>query len=140
MGYCITLANSKFSIKKENFENVLKALKALGNGSNRSDARGGSNTERWFSWMNGANPEKWKTVFHAMKAWRFPCAVNEEGNISQIAFIGEKYGQEKLMFEAIAPFVEAGSYLHFRGEDGAQWKYEFDGKVMVEKFAKIIFT
>jgi len=39
----------------------------------------------------------------------------------------------------MAPFVEAGSYLEMTGEDGAIWRYVFDGQKMEEKWPKIVW-
>ena len=38
----------------------------------------------------------------------------------------------------VGPYVEAGSYVEMRGEDGARWRYVFDGKQCVRKEPKII--
>lgn len=52
-------------------------------------------------------------------------------------FNGEKVGQEDLFLEAIAPF--STGFLHWLGEDGAQWKNEVrDGK-MVTLDGKVSF-
>ena len=38
---------------------------------------------------------------------------------------------------AIAPYVEAGSYIEMYGEDGDKWRYVFDGKTVKEVYPKV---
>lgn len=55
---------------------------------------------------------------------------DNDGNITNLMFEGEKYGWgEKELFRKIAPYVKEESYIHMVGEDGEHWKWEFqDGK------------
>lgn len=46
-------------------------------------------------------------------------------DIVDLEFKGEKLGQEKEMFERLAPFVEDYSYLEFEGGDGKLWRWTF---------------
>lgn len=140
MGYCIQLKDSKFTIKNENIDKALDAMIQLGDGSNNEDASGGrlGGKTRWFAWMNLANPSEWSSIQRASRDWRYPMDVDINGDVIGISFIGEKIGQEQLMFETIAPFVEAGSFLDFIGEDGAQWRLEFNGKTMLRRQGKPI--
>lgn len=48
-------------------------------------------------------------------------------------FTGEKYGDDTLLFKAIAPFVLKHSFIVMVGEDGAKWSWDFDGKNCKEK-------
>jgi hypothetical protein len=63
----------------------------------------------------------------------------ETGNITGLVFNSEKMSDEKDLFTCLAPYVEAGSYIHFLGEDSEQWKFVFDGKEMKEKKPKLIW-
>jgi hypothetical protein len=55
-----------------------------------------------------------------------------------IMFEGEKSDStEEEMFNVIAPFVKAGSYIEMQGEDGARWRWVFDGETCKEKNAEI---
>jgi hypothetical protein len=129
------MAEAKFTIKKEKKSAALEALKKLGNGSNDPRAHGNG----YFSWMNDTDPDQWDSIKEAMSEWRYPVQFDKEGNVVGIGFNGEKMGQEEFMFQTIAPFVEAGSCIHMRGEDGSQWRWEFDGKTMKEKQGKVSF-
>ncbi len=54
-----------------------------------------------------------------------------------ISFVGEKSSDEKLVFDLISPYVEAGSYIEMSGEDGEVWRFLFDGKSCEEKYPKV---
>ena len=142
MGYCISKNKSKFAIRAGDVPSAFKALQDLGVGQNDDRAHGasfehGRQTARWFSWMNGCDPSSWKSISDAMSDWRYPVTLDETGSVVSIDFDGEKIGDENVMFAAIAPFVAKGSFLELQGEDGALWRWVFDGKAMREVQAKI---
>ena len=53
---------------------------------------------------------------------------DEHGNVNGIKLVIEKAGEDNCMFNAIAPYVKAGSYIRMEGEGGALWQWVFDGK------------
>lgn len=113
MGYCISLNYSEFSIKKENINEALKAVKRM--------------PTKEYSWVS----KSWKTLSsleEVMYEWRYGITHDDEGNIDGIHFSGEKIGDEIELFNALGPFVEEGSYLEMSGEDGSIWRWSFDGK------------
>lgn len=59
------------------------------------------------------------------------------GDLTDIHFIGEKLGDEKILFQALAPFVDKGSFIEMEGEDGDLWRWTFDGQQMIEQVARI---
>ncbi len=72
-------------------------------------------------------------------AWLWNIELDEEGNVVGIQFEAEKIGDEDALFGAIAPFVKAGSYIDMHGEDGARWRWAFDGTKCEHKSAKISY-
>lgn len=50
-----------------------------------------------------------------------------------------KITDEEDMFSAIAPFVEAGSWIEMVGEDNFMWRYVFDGKKCHEQDPEIVW-
>lgn len=42
----------------------------------------------------------------------------------------ENQGDEEDYLIALAPYVKAGSYLEWEGEDSLRWRWDFDGKDM----------
>lgn len=57
-----------------------------------------------------------------------------------ITFDGNKHdGTEEEMFNVIASFVKAGSYIEMQGEEGKRWRWMFDGETCKEKPGEIIW-
>lgn len=121
---------SVFEIKAEKKEGALEAIKELvssGPGLPPKDLR----------WVCGKILEKAKTLKKAMEECRWVIEEDEDGNVDGIYFEGEKYGDEDIIFEAMAPFVEKRSYIQMSGEEGATWRWVFDGKKCKEIWATI---
>ena len=50
-------------------------------------------------------------------------------NYELVEFLGEKLGDDEVLFEAIAPFMNDG-FIEMQGEDGHHWRWVFkDGKL-----------
>ena len=106
MGYDIWQRGSSFCIRKENFPGLVKVA-----------------IQRFPDLF-----DEMSSVREIFKEFDFEVDKDEEGNLSDIVFTGEKAGNEDELFETIAPFVEAGSSISFYGEDNSIWRYCFDGK------------
>ena len=143
MGYCVQQINSKFLIRTENISNCLNAIQALANLANyaQEQIRSGNYRERYFPWVHTEEIKNVKNIGDAFNIWGYEicCGDNETEDITEIYFIGEKLGQEGIMFEAIAPYVEDGSFIEMLGEDGERWKWCFENGELVEKNAKIVY-
>lgn len=50
-----------------------------------------------------------------------------------------KAGQEDLLMKTLAPFIEAGSYMAWRGEEGELYRWMFDGETMTTQEAEIVW-
>lgn len=123
MGYYIDVVDTKFHIPADKKADALKAVQALG----KED--GGT-----YSWVND-NFAQQGTLKEALDAWRYTLTEDEDGNVTDITFEGQKLGDDETLFRALAPYVEAGSYLEVSGEEGAHWRWAFDGEKMVEQDA-----
>lgn len=117
MGYCMQQVDSKFKIV--DVPGAFEALKALSKISHD-----------WVGVVD--NPESFESL---MREWRWEYETYEQH--SEIQFQGEKLGSEVELFNCLAPFVKAGSFIQMSGEEGDLWRYTFDGKKMIEKYAKI---
>lgn len=123
MGYCIWQEDGKFTIKRESFDAALAAIKAI---------KGSP------SWTTSAF-KKAKTLKEAFDDWRWNIEYTDTSDVTDIGFEGEKAGDDKLLFDAVAPFVEAGSFIEMSGEDGTRWRWMFDGKICKEKIARFVY-
>lgn len=135
MGYCMDLMEQNFEIKAENKAGALAAIKALAGNETISNSFG-----KHFSWVNTEDFLNAETLEDALRVWRWDGhSTSPEADIYGIEFIREKAGDDKILFDAIAPFVVEGSYIQMRGEDGAMWRWEFDGETCDERFATVIW-
>ena len=122
--------SSKFIIRKENFDNALQALKDVFVEENMTcrDYVNGV-TYPHFSWVDTDIVLNAITLHDALVEIRYLPQYNN-GDMVDVIFNGEKYGDEEIFFSALAPYVEDCSYIQFEGEDGRIWKWSFDdGKV-----------
>lgn len=118
MGYYMHTGDIQFTIKKENFQRAFEALKKAA-------------LRSWIDESYLSDPKA--TLKDALECCRWtPLCHAETGDIINLEFTGEKLGDEDLLFQAIAPFVEAGSYITVYGEEDSIWRWEFDGKRVCE--------
>jgi len=122
MGYYMRHKNSLFEIESTNALPALKAIKDL---VNHTDS---------FSWVNTNGLSKAKILKEAFEAWRWGVLGDP---ITEIYFNGEKIGDDRILFDTIAPFVKPGSYIEMSGEDGLIWRWCFDGNKCSEDTAEL---
>jgi hypothetical protein len=128
MGYCVRQVDSKFKVKIEDFPAVIDSLREHLNKVNMSG---------WYDKTEIIN----MTTIHEMLeeiGWSVKYDLNM--NITDIEFENEKFWEsDKAVVLAFAPFAEAGSFIEMLGEDGAKWRYVFDGNSMKEVQAKTVW-
>lgn len=141
MGYCISQRNSKFHIAAKDVPLALKAIHNLAD-SERKFGSGGTNASgewvRHWSWVD----QSYKTspdFISAMRCWLWEVDEDSIGDISDIRFGGEKIGDEIHLFNAIAPYVESGSFIEMEGEDGVIWRWFFKDGRMEEQEGTVVF-
>jgi hypothetical protein len=123
MGYYVDLVDADFTIPER--EDVLEALREMPI-KYRSLMRGGSSTEKWFSWMNNEDIEKAESARSIFEALGFDCVDYGNGTFGLSSY-NNKTGQEDLFMAVVAPFLEDGSFTQWRGEDGELWRYTVSG-------------
>ena len=138
MGYCITQSGTehRFIIRAQNFEAAHAAIKSL-HGRETCNSSGGPH----FRFVDNNFHER-KSLKTILGAWRWSVtrsAALAGGDIIAIEFEGEKSGDDDLLFETLAPFVEADSCIEMEGEDGASWRWEFDGKTVRNVFSERVW-
>lgn len=135
MGYCIEQTDSNFTIKKENFRDALNNLKAVFTPDKMTcvDYIWGKQLPH-FRWVNTDIVLNAETLEEALVEIRYKPVLNDNGDIINVEFIGEKYGDEEIFFAALAPFVENDSYISFEGEDEHKWTWCFNGKEVRQSY------
>lgn len=124
MGYNISLTDSRFRIEESNLKPALIALQNAV--SDRMES---------LNYCNGADVIKSKSLRRAVQhmGWRLRFEEEDrdegtfEGAVIGISFDGEYAGEEDFLFNAIGPFVAAGSFIEILGAEGERWRYVFDG-------------
>jgi len=123
MGYSMCQRKSDFKIKKENKEAAVKALKAM---------------KHEYAWVD-SNWNRHDTIQALIKEWGWSLKmeitktiedgdeITRTGDVIGISFNSEKLGDENSLFDALAPYVEVGSYIEMVGEGGEKWRWTFDG-------------
>lgn len=142
MGYCMSMYDCEFHIPAANFAGALSAIKSLMKDEDKMDGceyKSGGVTGRWYAWVNTSAVLEAETLSDALYAWRWEAHFSENGNVSYLHFLGEKSGQDDVLFRALAPYVTSGSFVAMRGEDGAIWRWYFDGNKCIEQNAVITF-
>lgn len=61
----------------------------------------------------------------------FDVDTDDAGNVTGVDYQRDGLGEVFAALQPLAPFVRAGSYLEFSGEDGALWRWVFDGVKVV---------
>lgn len=143
MGYYVNTTDRDFTIKRENYEEAYRLLRALnardelkrGRCHPASLARpeGSKSVARdpnvWFSWMPWNCDEVYGSAVEILRAVGFS-VEEDEGGICFVSYDG-KSGCEEEFMAALAPVVERGSYIEWAGEEpGDLYRYEFDGAKM----------
>jgi hypothetical protein len=75
----------------------------------------------------------------ALQHCRWNPEFDEEGNIIDIDFNGQKMGNEDIFFQVIAPFVEASSYIIMVNDQREIWRWRFDGQRCHKESGEITF-
>tara|TARA_R100001129_G_scaffold177621_1_gene152635 strand:- start:64 stop:468 length:405 start_codon:yes stop_codon:yes gene_type:complete len=125
MGYCIFQRDGKFKIASADKAGALSALKKLSKGD--------------YAWVDHLGLEQADTLEQAIRAWRWHATTDEQGNIDDLYFNGEKYGDEEVLLKVLALYAESGSWVEMQGEDGERWMWKFERRQLVTYNAKITF-
>lgn len=134
MGYHMRQMGESFSLRNENRAAALAAIKRLAGEETIRESSGAH-----FAWVRTSDFAQAETLEDALRVWRWEPEVDKQGNIEGLWFHGEKLGDDKVLLEAIAPYVEPGSSIQMIGEDDSIWQWRFDGKTVHEEAARIVF-
>ena len=124
MGYCMRQTNSQFYSKNE-FHNEA-VLRVIADTIEQHERGAG------YPWVNPQRVVEAKDLAEILKAWRYQPKLDAQGNITGVEFTGEKSGACHELFKMIAPAVQSGSFIEMLGEDGAKWRWVFDGTTCEE--------
>jgi len=135
MGYYVNTEDINVVVPKDLLEDAYEAICDL---NQHDDLKQGgswgpdeSKNQYWFSWMPEDIRAACPDLLAVVNEIGFDSKYDEAGNLV-LGHYSNKTGQEDLLIDAIAPFVQEGSYVIWRGEDNSYYKWEFnDGKMLV---------
>lgn len=126
LGYCIDIQESDVKIAAEHLPKIFDRIKKIK--LDRSH----------YGWEQQDEIDNATTVEEACSALFFDLRKTEAGDIVNVYFLGEKGSDgQPLFYDAIAPYVTAGSYIEWAGEDHHRWRIRFDGISWSEQYAHV---
>lgn len=152
MGYYVNIVESNCVIKKNNFDAAYNAVCELNRHDNLkcggqygenlpvkpADSKSVSNSpHKWFSWMDWNYDETCANLVEVLDMLGFD--VYETDDAIEITGYDNKSGQEDIFLEALAPYIENGSYIHWSGEDDYKWSNIFENGKMITREARIVW-
>jgi len=140
MGYFVSTSEIDVKIPLAKADAALIEMKRINGPEFDRLKRGGSwgpsgKSSVWHSWM----PESFDEFTSIVE---FLECVGFSGTKIVDDFIvfgnyDNKTGNEDVFLHFLAPFIVAGSYINWRGEDGEMWRQEFDGNAVKTLEAEI---
>ena len=143
MGYYVNITNSDFRIRSENKAAAYEAVCRINAPEYDHLKRGGSwggdgKSESWYSWMPADYPEQTETLEDVLQLLGFEFRIEDNGDITDLAY-DSKIGNEEIFLLAMSPYVENGSFIRWRGEDGLPWAHKFhDGTMTIHNIEEVI--
>lgn len=143
MGFYVETVSVDVTIPAAKLPEALQVLKDLDKPENNHLKGGGSwsggvQTGWHYSWMNGDWAETAKSCSEIFQKLGFTDTYENENGL-ELGYYDSKTGNEDVFLNAVAPFVDAGSYVEWRGEDGSVWKNVFDGQKMKTLSGRIVY-
>lgn len=151
MGYYVS-GYGTFRIAPEREADALTALHAL---NQRNDLKRGGryvsgvtkaeqqprhdgpNPDIWFSWLDWNYHETTDSVDAVLEHLGFDVETSADGTRS--VSYDNKTGAEDVFLAALGPFVDAGGFVEWSGEDDRFWRDEFTGTDLVQKEGRVVY-
>lgn len=121
MSYDMTQHDTQFFMDKASLKAARQALKSA------------SEDCKWFNMRNARSLE------NAVDQFGWSLEFDDDDNVNGIEHLLECAGDEKRLFNAIAPYVKPGSYIQMTGGDGIMWRWAFDGVRCIEQKPTIVW-
>lgn len=144
MGYYIRTHASVFRIRNENLDKFFGIVKDL---MSPTSIKKNSSFDG-YSWINTEAVLKAvedRDISGVFREWRW--SLVESYHEPDLACIDihlsngeQKIGDEEILFAAIAPVVEDGSFIEVWGEDNAAWRWSWrNGKFFVAYSTEVVY-
>lgn len=132
MGYDISQGTTRFHIAADQVARAYQLAATLRSPDALADAQGGvmsggQDLARWYAFVNPQELDEARDLPSFLSAFRWRPTVAADGAVTGLTFTGSRADQSGLLFEAIGSCVFCGSFIEMAGEDGAMWRWVFDG-------------
>lgn len=134
MGYSIFANADAIFIPQANIDEGLRSVQKLIR--LKSELR----RDRGFAFVDQDAAERATSLEIMLAAWRWIPDIDASGNITSLEFVGEKLGDDELLFDTLSPFIKSGSFLDIVGEDCKTWRWLFRDGVMKRLEGTILYT
>ena len=125
MGYCMHQRDGSFTIASADKAGALSALKNVGG--------------KEYAWVDHVGIKHAETLEQAITAWRWHATTDEAGNIDDLYFNGEKFGDDDIFLKILAQYAKNGSWIEMQGEDGERWMWKVEDNRLVSYNATISY-
>ena len=112
MGYNMYLMDYSVHIKKEDFADALNAVKA--------------------AFPHDKDVQNSIELEEVMYEFYYYPEHDNQGNICDICFDGEKLQDDDIFWSALAPYMEDGDFIEMEGDDFNRWRWVFKDGVCRE--------
>jgi hypothetical protein len=133
MGYCVSLTGQKFFLHSSKIDACIANI--LNNEKLVKQVVEAKKRIKYFDNI----PAIFQLVELVKAMWSFQLTPNKHGDVDKISYEGEKMRDFENFLHLVAPLVESGSYLEFRGEDSEMWRYLFKDNGWAEIRPKVIW-
>ena len=132
MGYYVKIRIKNLIIPAENVKAAHTALKELWTDKptgwllkQREATFDGLEDWRGYAWVH-YRQGGWPNLVEELQSWPFNAHQCPNGSVKMTSYRGEKWGDQEVLFRALAPFVRGKATIHVIGEEGNEYHYLFD--------------
>ncbi len=127
MSINILVLNTNFQINSKNMDSAFAVIKRL------------SSEMKTIAFVNKETVINSSDIYTALSEWRWHPIIDDENNIIDLEFVGDKLGDEQILFNKISSFVEEKSFILVASDEGKVWRWIFDGENCHYEIGKIVF-
>lgn len=136
MGYYVRTIGTDLLVSRERFADAERALTAR---AEKETAQSPSSGWRHVLAARERAEREGAPALPAMVgAVGFDRYVHDDGALEVMAYDDKSWLEEEFA-EELAPFAVPGGYLEWEGEDGALWRWDFDGDGMSVRYGDIVW-
>ncbi len=141
MGDYIYSMPSDFRVRHQNQDAALNAIKSLKGSETCNKGRFPNlDSPDHFAFISAQSYLQAGSLLDAMNCWRWDFEEEVSGDLISPSFLGQKLGDEDVLFAAIAPYVEKGSFIQvFSQSSNEIWRWVFSGAGVSREYAQIVF-